>query len=331
MPVISFGPEFINAYEIGSKNTFLNGTLRLNVTGFYYDYKGLQLSRIVARTSVNDNVDAEVYGIEVDGIVQPVRALQINVGFSYLHTKVTKDKFLSNPRDPSGGRGDAVIVKDITNGSNCAVVPNTAGNGALANGFVAGVNNAINAGAIPGLKAGAGLQAPTLFPTGSGLNPTTTGAFSVCAALSGTAAATGAPVTILNEGVRVNIRGNQLPQAPNFKASGGIQYTLDFGNGMSLVPRYDITMTGTSYGSIFNGNGPGQTRAINRIPAYTIMNAQVQLNGKDDRWFVRGYIQNIENNNATTGLYVTDQSSGLFTNIFTLEPRRYGIAGGVRF
>ena len=61
------------------------------------------------------------------------------------------------------------------------------------------------------------------------------------------------------------------------------------------------------------------------------MNAQVQLNGKDDRWFLRGYIQNIANNNATTGLYVTDQSSGLFTNIFTLEPRRYGVAAGFRF
>jgi len=58
-----------------------------------------------------------------------------------------------------------------------------------------------------------------------------------------------------------------------------------------------------------------------------VMNAQVQLNGPDNRWYVRGFIQNITDNQAITGLYVTDQSSGLFTNIFTLEPRRYGIAG----
>ena len=37
------------------------------------------------------------------------------------------------------------------------------------------------------------------------------------------------------------------------------------------------------------------------------------------------------NNNGITGMYVTDQSSGLFTNIFTVEPRRYGIAGGFKF
>ena len=335
----SFSPEFIDAFEVGSKNTFLDGTLRLNVTGFYYKYKGLQLSRIVARTSVNDNVNANVYGLEADAIIEPIRALQINLGFSYLHTKVADDKFLSNQRDPSGGRSDAVIIKDITNGANCAVVPTVAGNAAGANTFVGFVNSQINSGSVNDaagnqvFKPGAGLQAPTAFPTGSGINGAT-GAFSVCQVLSGYAAAAGAAfggIAVLNEGVTVNVKGNQLPQAPNFKASGGLQYTFEFGNGMSIVPRYDITVTGTSFGSIFNGAAAGQTRAINRIPSYTIQNAQIQLNGKDDKWFLRGYIQNIANSNATTGLYVTDQSSGLFTNIFTLEPRRYGIAGGVRF
>ena len=30
----TFGPEQVNAFEVGSKNTFLNGQLRLNLTGF---------------------------------------------------------------------------------------------------------------------------------------------------------------------------------------------------------------------------------------------------------------------------------------------------------
>ncbi len=322
----SFTPEFIDSFEVGSKNTFLDGTLRLNLTAFYYKYKGLQLSRIVARTSVNDNVNANIYGIEADAIIQPVRALAINLGFSYLNAKVSSDKFLANPRDPSGGRSDAVIIKDITNGANCAVVPTTAGNAAGANAFVGFVNSQINSGAVAGLKAGAGLRAPSAFPADSGINGAT-GAFSVCAALKGYAAAAGGlfgGVNLLNEGVTTNIRGNQLPQAPNFKASAGIQYTVDFNSGMSFVPRFDIAMTGSSYGNIFNGY-------INRVPSYYVMNAQVQLNGKDDRWFLRGFIQNIANNNATTGLYVTDQSSGLFTNIFTLEPRRYGVALGIKY
>ena len=311
----AFAPEFIDAFEVGSKNTFLDGRLRLNVAGFYYKYKSLQISRIVARTSVNDNVDAEIYGLEADAIIEPIRAFAVNLGFSYLKTKVSSDKFLSNPRDPSGGRSDAVIIKVITNASNCAVVATTPGNIAGVNGYVGAINAAI------------GLNAPTAFPANSGINGAT-GAFGICSALAGSAATVGTlfgGVQVLNEGVTTNLRGNQLPQSPKFKASAGAQYTIDLGSGgMTLVPRYDISMTGNSTGSIFNGTA-------DRIPSYFIQNAQVQLNGKDDRWFVRGFIQNIGNNNATTGLYVTDQSSGLFTNIFTLEPRRYGIAGGIHF
>ena len=67
----TFEPEIINAFEIGSKNSFANGKIRLNLSAFYYDYKGLQLSRIVARTSVNDNTDAEIYGAEAEAVFRP--------------------------------------------------------------------------------------------------------------------------------------------------------------------------------------------------------------------------------------------------------------------
>ena len=321
----SFAPEFIDAFEIGSKNSFLDGKLRANITAFYYKYKGLQLSRITARTSVNDNVDANVYGIEGEFILSPTRNLLINLNASYLKTKVASDKFLTNPRDPSGGRSDAVIIKDISNGSNCAVVPTTAGNAAGANGFVAQANTLINAGAIPGLQAGAGLRAPSAFPVDSGLNGAT-GAFSFCGVLQALAPTVGAAfggVQMLPEGVLTNLRGNELPQAPQYKFSAGVQYTFELGD-MNLIPRVDLAHTGESYGNIFNGQ-------INRVPSFTVINAQVQFNGPDDKWYVRGFVQNLTNNSAVTGLYVTDQSSGLFTNIFTLEPRRYGVAAGFRF
>jgi outer membrane receptor protein involved in Fe transport len=319
----SFEPEFINAFEIGSKNSFANGKLTLNATAFYYQYKALQLSRIVARTSVNDNVDANIYGLELESIIRPDRNWAINMGGSYLKTKVSQDKFLGNPRDPSGGRADAVIIKDISNGANCAVVPTTAGNAAGTNTLVGAING------------GLGLRAPAPFAADGGV--AATGAFGLCSVIAGTianppaalrglfATPTGAlPFTVENAGVPVNIKGNRLPQAPNFKWNVGVQYTAEFDNGMTLVPRADLIYVGDSYGNIFNGR-------VNKISGYSQVNAQVQLNGNDDKWFVRGFIQNLTNNNATTGLYVTDQSSGLFTNIFTLEPRRYGISAGFKF
>jgi iron complex outermembrane recepter protein len=308
----SFKPEFVNAFEIGSKNTFADGKFRFNLTGFYYQYKGLQLSRIIARTSVNDNVDADIYGLEAEAVIAPSRNLLVNIGASYLKTKVTGTQRFANTRDPSGGRADAVIIKDITNGSNCAVASNS--------GSVAGVNAFVNA-----INPSLGLQGTTAFPTDSGLSAR--GAFSICNVLAGQASAIGAAfggISYFADGVPVSIKGNKLPQAPNYKFSVGTQYTLDMANGMSLVPRFDLAYTGDSFGNIFNGR-------VNKVAGYAQLNAQVQLNGVDDKWFVRGFIQNITNNNATTGLYVTDQSSGLFTNIFTLDPRRYGISAGVKF
>lgn len=312
----SFGPEQIDSFEIGSKNVFAGGAFILNATAFYYKYKDLQLSRIIARTSVNDTIDADIYGVEVEGILRPDPDWLINLGFSYLKTKVAGDQLFSNPRDPGGGRADAVIIKDITNGANCAVVPGTAGNAAGANGFVGAVNG------------GLGLQAPTAFPADGGI--ASTGAFGICGVLEASAANPAfaaldpAGFQVLSPGVQVNLRGNDLPQAPVAKVSAGVQYTHNFDSGWTLVPRVDIAYTGDQFGSVFNGN-------VNKIEGFTQANAQIQLNGTDDKWFVRAYIQNIFDSNSTTGLYLTDASSGLFTNIFTLDPRRYGIAAGIKF
>ncbi|MEZ5709424.1 MAG: TonB-dependent receptor [Blastomonas sp.] len=323
----AFRPEQVDAFEIGSKNTFGNGQLQLNLTAFYYKYKDLQLSKIVARTAVNDNVDADIYGLEADAILRPDPNLTINLGFSYLHTKVSKDTFTSNPRDFGGGRADAVIIKDITNAANCAVAPTTPGNAAGANGFVNQVNTLINQGAFAsfGVQGGANLQGTTSFPADGGI--ASTGAFSICGILSAAASTVGAAfggVEVFSAGIPVNIKGNELPQAPNYKFSAGIQYTVNFDNDMTLVPRFDLAYTGDSYGSIFNGN-------VNKIKGYVQMNAQLQLNSADDSWYVRGFVQNIGNSSSVTGLYVTDQSSGNYTNVFTLEPRRYGIAAGFKF
>jgi outer membrane receptor protein involved in Fe transport len=305
----SFGPETVTAFEIGSKNTF--GNVQLNLTGFYYKYNDLQLSRIVARTSVNDNVSANIWGLEAEAIFRPTPELTINMNASYLNTEVSEDKLLSNPRDFGAGRADAVIIKDITNGANCAVSSNT--------GSVTGVNSFV--GTINGAL---GLAAPTPFPAGGGI--ASTGAFGICSVLTAQAAAVGAAfggITVHSSGIPVNIKGNKLPQAPDYKFSAGVQYDIPVGE-MTLTPRADFIYTGKSFGNIFNGD-------INAIPSYTQVNAQLQLDGPDKKWFARIWVQNLFDKDSITGLYVTDQSSGNFTNIFTLEPRRFGLTAGMKF
>lgn len=312
----TFKPETINAFEVGSKNSFMDGALHLNLSAFYYDYKNLQLAQIVARTAVNNNINAKVYGLEAESIIRPTPEWQFNINASYLKSKISGDQFIVNPQDPSGGDGDAVIIKDITNGSNCTVTSPLGA--ATTAGFVGQVNAGLGlkpTQAIPTLpNQGAFSVCNVLIAVASGINPKTGGP-------SGTGVL---PFIINQGGIPVNVRGNQIPQAPQYKVSVGGQYTADLGNGMTLTPRADLAFTGEYFATVYN-------KPIDKVPSYTIINLQMQLNGKDDRWFVRGFVQNLTNNSATTGQYVTDQSQGLFTNAFTLEPRRFGVAVGAKF
>ncbi len=307
-----FDKEVIDAFEIGTKNIFLGGAFRANMSAFYYKYKDLQISRIINRTSFNDNSDAEIFGVEGEFIVAPTPSLLFNMSASYLKTRIL-DLQLVDTRDPSGGLSDTVIIKDLQGGANCVVrVP---GNAALANGFVAQVNQAL------------GIRAPVPVP---GTNAT--GAYSLCSVLASSAVAGKVPVVfdpaaanpVLPSGNAVDLSGNQLPNAPKFKVSVGAQYTADFDNGWNMVLRSDLNFTGNTYSRTFN-------RPIDRVPSYEIVNAQVQFNAPDNRFFIRGFVQNLFDSSAITGQYVTDPSSGLYTNIFTLEPRRYGVAAGFRF
>jgi iron complex outermembrane recepter protein len=136
-------------------------------------------------------------------------------------------------------------------------------------------------------------------------------------------APTGALPYTVSDGVAVNVGGNRLPQSPRYKFSAGAQYTHDLGGDMTLVTRADLHYTGEFDARVFNTN-------VDRVQGYEIVNAQVQLNGASDRWFVRAFVQNLTNNDAVTGQFLADQSSGLFTNLFVLEPRRYGVAAGFK-
>ncbi len=331
---VNFGSEHVNAFEIGMKNRALDGTLQANFTGFYYDYQGLQISRIIARSSFNDNTDATVYGLEAEFIFQPIQALQFNANISYLHTSI-KDLAIPDSRDPSGGRDDTVIVKDASiagAGGNCIVAPTTAGNLTGARTLVDAVNTAIpggftNAVPVPGTNGSygafsycsvlansianpsAGLRA--LFNTPTGPLP-----FQYITNLDGSVA--------LASGIDVDLSGNHLQNSPEFKFAVGAQYNFDINASMGGYVRADLNFVGNAYGRI-------QNSFADRLPAYSTINLQAQLNGGDGKWYVRGFIQNLANSTSVTGMYVTDASSGLFTNIFTLDPRRFGAAVGFNF
>lgn len=85
-----YDPETITAYEIGSKNRFLDNRLQVNLTAFYYDYKDMQIQQndpVTALNFVRNADSAELYGAEFDMVYQATPETILNANVAYLHTK----------------------------------------------------------------------------------------------------------------------------------------------------------------------------------------------------------------------------------------------------
>ena len=111
--------------------------------------------------------------------------------------------------------------------------------------------------------------------------------------------------------------------APKFTASLGAQYTWFMDRGMSLTARMDYYWQDEFYSTTFN-------RPQDLYDSWDVINAQVQLNGPEDRWFARAFVQNLGDEDNVTGTTQGDPSTGLGTSLFLIEPRLYGLTLGIR-
>ena len=109
---ISYDPEAVIAYEIGTKTEWLDRRLRVNVAGFYSDYSDLQVLQLVEAVKgdpstlvlVTDNAaEAEITGIEVEILAQPTEALTLGGTYAYLDTEFT-DYLTNTGADLAGNK-----------------------------------------------------------------------------------------------------------------------------------------------------------------------------------------------------------------------------------
>lgn len=316
----TYKPETIWAYEVGTKNRFGGGRLQANLTGFYYDYKDMQISSIVSRTSFNANIDAKIWGVEGEFQALLTDNLTMMLNASYMRTRIADGVSVLDPSNPAAGRTDVLVIKDLTNGSLCVAVPNQPGGDVRA--ALRSTGTALGSNGTLAVNAANTAQP---VPEIGGYS-----AYSVCSALSsiqqgfeGVAGAGAAGYTI-TDGIGTDLSGNELQNSPRYKLSAALDYTYPLENGMAINGRLDYTLQGKSWGRIYN-------LGSDRIDGYDLINLRLTLRGPNDRWNVSAFVENLENDAAVTGLYVTDQSSGLFRNIFTTEPRRFGLAAGMKF
>lgn len=97
----TFDSEFIDAYELGSKNQFLDNRVTLNAALFRYDYKNLIVGNIVGTLATNVNIpSSRVQGFELEANVEPLEGLVFEGALGLLDTEI-RSSFLSS--DPARG------------------------------------------------------------------------------------------------------------------------------------------------------------------------------------------------------------------------------------
>jgi outer membrane receptor protein involved in Fe transport len=308
-----FDPEFINSYEIGTKNTLAGGALQLNATGFFYEYEGYQITQIINRTSANFNIDANIQGLELESIWNPVGTLIVNANLGLLDSEI-QDTFGIDVLDRTNGRADLVTIKDASTYANCVV--SAAGYRAVL-GAVA--LNALPAGSTRGICNGAlaaGVGGLTNLQTLLGL--TAANNVTVVNSNGGTSTFTALQPF---DGEAKDLSGNSIPGSPDSTFNIGVEYTWlpgSFGN-WGLTGRVDYYRQAESFSRVWNTER-------DQLESWQNFNATLSLFNDESGLRVDLFGKNIGDEEVITGAYLTDDSSGLFTNIFLTEPQTYGIS-----
>jgi iron complex outermembrane recepter protein len=328
---VEFQPATVDALELGTKNTLLDGTLQANLDIWYYNYENYQVGIIDNRAALEFNIPAHLYGMEGEFVWQPEDDLAFNLTLS-LTRSAAGNAYVTDQRNPTAGQANAILVKDMTNGSLCVITNTPNALGAAAAGHTPGESNAafhVNNFYLPN-GGNAAVDAPFGVPLvnygvcNSALEPALEAVgFQYSLA---TNPFTGVVSTTNHDGtgIAINLHGNKLPDVPNAQVGVGAQWTAHVFSEMTLVPRVDYYWQSSMESRVFEDGA-------DYVASWDTLNAQVQLNGADSKWYARVFATNIFNKQNPTGIYLTDPTSALFTNVFSEDPRVVGVSFGANW
>ncbi len=323
---LTFKPEFIDAFEIGSKNTALDGALTLNGDIFYYDYKNYQISEIVDRTSINLNFNATVKGAELEAAYEPVPGLQFNFSGGYEDTRISNGQSaidLMDRTDAASHPGWLVVKPFPTEASNC-ILPDYVVAALIQEHRTVATTGSMSACQM----AYTGRIDPvTLYPYMP--NPVGVGGIGYGGCVSGDTCTFQIPAgysgfdptqpDINNgEGFAKPLGGKTLPNAPPFTVSFGAQYTLPITTDWAGTLRGDYYWQDYSWARVFNDE------PYDRIRGYTNVNLTLIFTSQNG-WQVMLYDKNVFNETAITGAFLNSDDTGLTTNVFLTDPRLIGV------
>jgi outer membrane receptor protein involved in Fe transport len=269
---LTFDPEFIDAFEIGSKNTLLDGALTLNGSAFYYNYENYQISEIVDRTALNRNFDAHVKGAELEATYEPVPSLRFNLAAGYENARLAKGSKAIDLMDRTAGTPGWMVVKPYpTVPSNC-VMPV-----AIIAGYVGATRL--------GMCGTGGWDLSAYDPTNASNNL---------------------------EGFYKDLSNNEMPNAPPWTLSLGAQYSMPITSDWAATLRSDLYWQDASYWRVFNDMSYDKLHAYSNLNLTLILTNQagwqVMLYDKNvfNTTAITGAFLNSDDSGLTTNVFMTD-------------------------
>ena len=301
----TFEAEQVNAIEVGAKRTLRDGRLVLNGAAFYYDYAGLQATRIRNNTSINENVDARIMGVEIEGVWRPEAFPQAWVDFAYgwLDSSVVDSESI-DPINRTGGNPAYIVLNNIDPGASTAV-NYVAVESQITAEVVAAALGSTPAGALD-LRNGQTVESVSYPANSAGV--------SIPAYFSRNFLRQVGVETL--DGVPVDLDGNRLPNAPDHTLRLGLAYTFPMQGG-DLTARWDVYWQSDSHAREFNTRG-------DEIDSWTQHNASLIY--ERGGWTAKTWVRNVANEDNVTGKYLTSDTSGFFRNYFVTEPRIFGVS-----
>jgi iron complex outermembrane receptor protein len=289
----TFDAEFIDAYEIGSKNTLFDGRVTLNAAAFYYDYEGYQISEIIDRAALNRNFDAEIWGAEFEADWRPLENLKVGLKLGFEKTRVGDGQSVIDLMDRTAGNPDYFVIKPLpTMSSNC-IIPVSY----LQDWY--SQNNNIQ---IIGLTTCQVLyyEEPGSVDYGvDGFDPST--------------------VPNNGEGIAKDLSGNELPNAPDMTATLTVDYTIPLANDWLLTLHGDAYRQSEAWTRIINSD------PYDRLQPFEQINFAAIFANEDAGWNIMAYVKNALDQDNITGAFLNSDDTGLTTNVFLNEPRLYGL------
>ncbi|ULQ47281.1 TonB-dependent receptor [Flagellatimonas centrodinii] len=332
----TFDAEFVNAFEIGTKNTLLDGRLTANLAAFYYDYTDYQVSEIVDRSAFNRNFDTEVWGAEIELDWYARENLLLGLKTGYQKTRIADGEAAVDLMDRTAGNEDWVVVRPFPTIASSCILPTmvflddpdnpteVVPLGGVGGGGVGGCEIAYGQGydpvtqlpyvpdptiqlsdltmaereaqGLPGGIARSQLDRHTNYP---GFDPAT------------------APNN--GEGFAKELGGNELPNAPNYTATVSADYTIPLSSRWLMNLHTDLHWQSESWWRVFNDH------EFNRLDEYFTMNLAAIFVNDVDGWNIMAYIKNVTDETAISGAFLNSDDTGLTSNVFLTEPRLFGL------